>query len=32
MGQGQHKIKRKAEQTACNAAIKYIQENETSLD
>jgi dsRNA-specific ribonuclease len=32
MGQGQHKIKRKAEQIACNEAIKYIQENEISLD
>ena len=24
MGEGQHKIKRKAEQQACNIAINYI--------
>ena len=28
MGEGQHKIKRKAEQIACNEAIKYIEPNE----
>jgi len=27
MGEGQHKIKRKAEQIACNEAIKCIPEN-----
>jgi len=27
MGQGQHKIKRKAEQIACNEALTFIQEN-----
>ena len=27
MGEGQHKIKRKAEQIACNEAIKFIPEN-----
>ena len=32
MGEGQHKIKRKAEQTACNEAIKYIEENDNSLE
>jgi dsRNA-specific ribonuclease len=32
MGEGQHKIKRKAEQTACNEAIIYIQQNEKCLD
>jgi hypothetical protein len=25
MGEGQHKIKRKAEQVACNEAINYIK-------
>jgi len=29
MGEGQHKIKRKAEQIACNEAIQYILKNET---
>jgi hypothetical protein len=24
MGEGQHKIKRKAEQIACNEALKYL--------
>ena len=28
MGEGQHKIKRKAEQIACNEAIQYILKNE----
>ena len=28
MGEGQHKIKRKAEQIACNQALQYIQANE----
>jgi hypothetical protein len=28
MGEGQHKIKRKAEQVACNEAIQYILKNE----
>jgi hypothetical protein len=32
MGEGQHKIKRKAEQIACNEAIQYIQENNGSID
>jgi hypothetical protein len=27
MGEGQHKIKRKAEQIACNEAIKLIETN-----
>jgi len=27
MGEGKHKIKRKAEQIACNEALKYINEN-----
>jgi len=27
MGEGQHKIKRKAEQIACNEAITFITEN-----
>jgi hypothetical protein len=27
MGEGQHKIKRKAEQIACNEAIKFIELN-----
>jgi dsRNA-specific ribonuclease len=29
MGEGQHKIKRKAEQIACNEALKYISVNDT---
>jgi dsRNA-specific ribonuclease len=29
MGEGQHKIKRKAEQIACNEALKYISDNDT---
>ena len=29
MGEGQHKIKRKAEQIACNKAIKFIETNNT---
>jgi dsRNA-specific ribonuclease len=29
MGEGQHKIKRKAEQIACNEALKYISDNNT---
>lgn len=29
MGEGQHKIKRKAEQIACNQALQFIQSNET---
>jgi hypothetical protein len=29
MGEGQHKIKRKAEQIACNQAIKFIESNNT---
>ena len=29
MGEGQHKIKRKAEQIACNEALKYISINDT---
>jgi hypothetical protein len=32
MGEGQHKIKRKAEQIACNEAIKYIEENNGKMD
>jgi hypothetical protein len=28
MGEGQHKIKRKAEQIACNEALKFINDNE----
>jgi dsRNA-specific ribonuclease len=28
MGEGQHKIKRKAEQIACNEALKFINANE----
>ncbi len=31
MGEGQHKIKRKAEQTACNEAIKLIDNFETDV-
>jgi hypothetical protein len=27
MGEGQHKIKRKAEQIACNEALKFINAN-----
>ena len=27
MGEGQHKIKRKAEQIACNEALTYINSN-----
>jgi dsRNA-specific ribonuclease len=29
LGEGQHKIKRKAEQIACNEALKYLQESLT---
>jgi dsRNA-specific ribonuclease len=29
MGEGQHKIKRKAEQIACNEALKFISDNDT---
>ena len=32
MGEGQHKIKRKAEQIACNEAIKRIQENNEFME
>jgi dsRNA-specific ribonuclease len=32
MGEGQHKIKRKAEQIACNEAITYIRENGELID
>ena len=32
MGEGQHKIKRKAEQIACNEAIQFIQENNGKID
>jgi dsRNA-specific ribonuclease len=32
MGEGQHKIKRKAEQVACNEAIKFIEENNGTID
>jgi dsRNA-specific ribonuclease len=32
MGEGQHKIKRKAEQIACNEAIKIIEENNGKID
>jgi dsRNA-specific ribonuclease len=32
MGQGQHKIKRKAEQIACNEAITFIRENGEQID
>ena len=28
MGEGQHKIKRKAEQIACDEAIKFIEAND----
>jgi hypothetical protein len=28
MGEGQHKIKRKAEQIACDEAIKFIESND----
>jgi len=28
MGEGQHKIKRKAEQIACEKAIKFIETND----
>jgi dsRNA-specific ribonuclease len=31
MGEGQHKIKRKAEQIASNEAIKYIEENDEPI-
>jgi hypothetical protein len=30
MGEGQHKIKRKAEQIACNEAINFIKSQEPS--
>ena len=32
MGEGHHKIKRKAEQIACNEAIKIIEENNGNID
>ena len=32
MGEGQHKIKRKAEQVACNEAIKFIEENGETIE
>ena len=32
MGEGQHKIKRKAEQIACNEAISYISANDEKID
>jgi dsRNA-specific ribonuclease len=32
MGEGQHKIKRKAEQIACNEAITFISKNEEILE
>jgi dsRNA-specific ribonuclease len=32
LGEGQHKIKRKAEQIACNEAIQLIEENGESLE
>ena len=32
MGEGQHKIKRKAEQIACNEAITYIHKNNIEID
>jgi hypothetical protein len=32
MGEGQHKIKRKAEQIACNEAINIIEENNGKID
>ena len=32
MGEGQHKIKRKAEQIACNEAIKFIEENGETIE
>jgi hypothetical protein len=32
MGEGQHKIKRKAEQIACNEAIQFIKENNGNID
>ena len=32
MGEGQHKIKRKAEQIACNEAITFIRENGEQID
>ena len=32
MGEGQHKIKRKAEQIACNEAISYISVNGEKID
>jgi hypothetical protein len=31
MGEGQHKIKRKAEQIACNEALIYINANTTTI-
>ena len=32
MGEGQHKIKRKAEQIACNEAINFISKNDGSIE
>ena len=32
MGEGQHKIKRKAEQIACNEAITFISKNEATIE
>jgi dsRNA-specific ribonuclease len=32
MGEGQHKIKRKAEQIACNEAINFISKNEENIE
>ena len=32
MGEGQHKIKRKAEQIACNEAINFISKNEETIE
>ena len=32
MGEGQHKIKRKAEQIACNEALNAIKENEMVIE
>jgi hypothetical protein len=32
MGEGQHKIKRKAEQIACNEAINFISKNDGTIE
>ena len=32
MGEGQHKIKRKAEQIACNEALKFLEESSDGLE